>query len=139
MRSHSSEGVSVMVVALMALIFAGIIGTCSAKIAKGAGIFGPTRQLQGVEVVRTYVDYSGSGNTQESHYMVVTTSNGVYEVANGWFLGVWTADEIFGQFVTGGRYDITTRGNRVVSWYAQAYPYITKACPSVPRTEVERP
>jgi hypothetical protein len=93
------------------------------RVTGGAGIFGPTRTVE-VKVGRMYVDYSGSGDSRSSHYMV-GTDQGVYEVDNGLFLGVWNADELYAKLKEGGRYRVTTEGNKVVGFWTQSYPYIT--------------
>jgi hypothetical protein len=98
-----------------------VVGGCNMFL--GVGAFGPTRQWE-VTVQRAYVDYSGSGDNKESHYMVAT-DKGMFEVDNGWMLGVWNADELYGKMVPGKKYHITTEGNKVVGMFYQEYPYIT--------------
>jgi hypothetical protein len=103
---------------LLALLFAIV-----APVITGAGSFGPTNH-KSVTVTRLYVDHSGSGDSAASHYMV-GTDNGVYEVANGLLLGIWNADELYSRLREGGKYRITTEGNKVVGFWMQEYPYIT--------------
>jgi hypothetical protein len=83
--------------------------------------FGPTNTVT-VTVVKTYVDTS-TGENGDSHYMVAT-NKGVFECNNGWWLGVWNCDEIFGQLAQGKTYTIKTKGNKVVNFFMQEYPYI---------------
>lgn len=85
----------------------------------GTGGWGPENDLT-VQVQRLYVDAG-----EASSYMV-GTDKGVFEVDNGWMLGVWNADEIYSRLEVGRRYEITTKGNRVVAWYSQSYPYIVR-------------
>jgi hypothetical protein len=88
--------------------------------------FGPIK-TEVVTIERTYVDYSGSTKGgPESHYMVVT-NKGIFEVDNGWILGMWNADEVYGKIIPKYTYQITTKGNRVVNFLYQEYPYIIKA------------
>ena len=93
----------------------------------GAGGWGPTK-TQEVVVTRTYVDYSGSGKEKESHYMVAS-DKGVFEVGNGFMLGMWNADELYGKMQGGKRYRITTKGNKVVNYFFQEFPYIVRSEP----------
>jgi hypothetical protein len=91
----------------------------------GTGGFGPIR-TETVTVESKHVDLSGGGDKHVSHYMV-TTDRGTYEVANGWLLSTWNGDEIYGHLRDGRRYELTTKGNRVVGFFFQQYPYITAA------------
>jgi hypothetical protein len=112
---HIEVGIAIFLFALMVLWF-------GLKVALGIGGFGPTNEHT-VTVQRLYVDYSGSGDSQSSHYMV-GTDNGVYEVDNGILLGLWNADELYSRLHEGKTYEITTKGNRVVNILYQKYPYI---------------
>jgi len=108
----------VMLVVVLMLTFAANLGI---------GSFGPTL-IQDVVVQRTYVDFSGTGDDKESHYMV-GTDKGVFEVANGLLLGLWNSDELYAQMQSGKRYRITTKGKRVVGMFFQEYPYVVAVQP----------
>jgi hypothetical protein len=116
---HSTFAIfSVIIVAIFVAIIA-------APIYFGTGGFGPIN-THVVTVKNKHVDYRRTGDSSSSHYMV-HTDNGTFEVNNGFLLGVWNADEIYGSMETGQRYTITTKGNRVVGILMQEYPYIIKA------------
>jgi hypothetical protein len=87
----------------------------------GVGGFGPTNIINEATVQRLYVDRSEN----DSHYMV-GTDVGVFEVNNGILLGIWNSDEIYSQLKEGGKYKLTIKGNRVVNFFFQQYPYIIK-------------
>lgn len=89
----------------------------------GLGGLGPERVLI-IKVNRMYVDSAGENG---SHYMLSSTNGEIFEVDNGLFLGVWNADEIYGNMKEGGEYRITTKGNKVTNFFIQHYPYIVKA------------
>jgi hypothetical protein len=110
---------------MMVLVVLIVVGGCNVFI--GAGGWGPTISRE-VTVTRTYVDYSGSGDNKESHYMVAT-DEGVFEVGNGILLGLWNADELYGKIQGGKRYRLTTKGNRVVGMFWQEFPYIVQVEP----------
>ena len=93
----------------------------------GVNGWGPINYVEAT-VNRTYVDISGKGENKASHYMVAT-DNGVFEIDNGIVLGMWNADELYGQLKEGQRYLFTTKGNKVVGFWYQEYPYIIKASP----------
>lgn len=113
---------------LITLAIVGIIFAAALiPFAIGAGGFGPTNKHV-VTVTRLYVDHSGSGDSATSHYMV-GTDKGVFEVDNGILLGIWNADELYASLRENHRYSVVTKGNRVVSWYAQEYPYIIQVTP----------
>jgi hypothetical protein len=108
----------------------------------GIGAWGPDNTVVGALVERTYVDFSGSGEKKESHYMVVT-DKGIFEVNNGFGLGVWNADELYGRLKVGQTYDLSTKGNKVTTWFSQEYPYIVDVrrvlpAPTPPPNAVER-
>lgn len=88
----------------------------------GVGAFGPKRVCTAT-VQRLYVDTSGSGDTKQSHYMVGTDA-GVFEVDNSVLMWLWNADELYARLQEGHCYRITTKGNTVVNWAFQEYPYI---------------
>lgn len=58
---------------------------------------------------------------------MVATDQGVFEVQNGYMLGMWNADEVYGRMIPGKTYNITTKGNKVVGMFFQEYPYIIQA------------
>lgn len=124
-HSSSSEGAGVIVGLVIVLAVGGY------TMSLGVGAWGPTRTWE-VTVNRLYVDYSGSDENRQSHYMV-GTDQGVFECDNGWLLGVWNADELYSRLVAGRRYRITTEGNRVVGIFFQEYPYITSVQPLAER------
>lgn len=114
------------------LLIVSIVG-CNAVV--GIGVFGPTREYD-VTIERTYVDFSGSGDSKSSHYMV-STDKGIFEVNNSLLMWIWNADEIYGSLKTGSRYHITTEGKKVLNFLFQEYPYITKVKPLVKLEEKE--
>lgn len=81
--------------------------------------YGPVKTVQAAKILNKHVDASG----RDSHYMV-TTDQGTFEVQNGWLLGVWDADQIFGQLELGKTYALHTKGNQETGWLYQEYPYI---------------
>jgi hypothetical protein len=114
-------GVLVLVVLLVALCGWGFSYL-------GVGGWGPTR-VQDVTVTKCWVDYSkDSDGVMQSHYMV-GTDQGVFEVANGWLLGMCNADVVYGKLEVGKRYTIKTKGNQHVNFAMQYYPYIVKVTP----------
>ena len=110
--------------ALVAVFVAAALGFYAATGTHGFGLVRPGIE---VTVLGKHVDVShDSDNGSNTHYMVAT-SNGTYEVQNGFVLGVWNADEIFGSMREGHTYVITTKGNRMVGMFMQKYPYIIAA------------
>ena len=86
--------------------------------AYGVNGFGPEKE-QVITVERLYVDGGKS-----SHYMV-GTDKGVYEVSNFMFpVQIYNSDEIYSNLQVGKRYAIKTKGNKILNWYFQEYPYI---------------
>ena len=84
--------------------------------------WGPYHEVDAT-ITRAYVD---TGD-KHSHYMV-GTDNGVFEVQNGFLLGVYNADEIYSKFRENHKYHIKTKGNKIVWWFGiQEYPYVVKA------------
>ena len=86
--------------------------------------YGPQRNITAT-VERLYVDYSGSGDSRKSHYMV-GTSVGVFEVDNSLWLWIWNADEIYSQMEQGKTYALTIKGKRRVGWLFQSYPGVIR-------------
>lgn len=114
----ASIGVAVIVLVVAAAIIFGL----THNFWLGLNGWGPVRTVDTV-VTKTYIDH---GEQNQSHYMVGTES-GVFEVDNGWNLGVSNADEIYAKMKEGHKYHLTTKGNKLV-WYfgIQNYPYIIK-------------
>ena len=85
---------------------------------QGIGGFGPEYVNQ-VTIQRLYVDGGKS-----SHYMV-GTDQGVFEVDN-LYLGaqVFNSDELYSQLEVGKTYTLKIKGNKVINWFIQEYPYI---------------
>jgi hypothetical protein len=115
-KSGLSAIEAMIVIVIVALVLAMLVPGCQ-YIGGGCGSFGPTtRQIVTVET--KHVD---SG--ESSHYMVGTDA-GVFEVQNGFFLGIYDADDVYAKLRIGGRYQVTTKGNRVVNFWLKEYPYI---------------
>ena len=55
---------------------------------------------------------------------MVGTDQGVFEVDNGLWLGVWNSDELYSKLIQGHKYHITTKGNKWVNMFFQEYPYV---------------
>jgi hypothetical protein len=86
--------------------------------AYGVNGFGPVQE-QVITIERLYVDGGKS-----SHYMV-GTDKGVYEVSNFMFpVQIYNSDEIYSNLQVGKTYHIKTKGNKILNWYFQEYPYI---------------
>lgn len=80
--------------------------------------FGPVDTKE-VTIQRLYVDGGKS-----SHYMV-GTDQGVYEVDNIlWPVQVFNSDELYSQLEVGKTYTVKIKGNKVINWLVQEYPYI---------------
>lgn len=103
------------------IVFLGILFMAFSVGMKTGGM-GPSNTVI-VTVDGKHVDTSSTGKSSSSHYMV-NTDKGVFEVDNGMMLGVWNADEIYGSLKIGKTYSIVTKGEKIVTWYAQEYPYI---------------
>ena len=100
------------------LILAILIPFVAIDYAYGVNGFGPEEERV-VIVERLYVDGGKS-----SHYMV-GTDKGVYEVSNLMFpVQIWNSDEIYSSLKVGEKYIIKTKGNKILNWYFQEYPYI---------------
>jgi len=100
------------------LVFATVAFMGVSPILFGTGGFGPERVVT-VTVERLYVDHNG----HNSSYMV-GTDEGVFEVDNGWMLGIYNADEVYSSLKEGHTYRVVTKGNKVVNPWIQEYPYI---------------
>lgn len=108
---------------LVVLFVVGIPLTCvGCSSALGVNGFGPVRSVTAT-VVSKHVDV---GKETGSSYMV-TTDRGTYEVQNGVILGMWNADTTYGRLQIGKTYNLTVKGNEVVTFYMQQYPYVLKA------------
>jgi hypothetical protein len=80
--------------------------------------FGP-ESIQQVTIQRLYVDGGSS-----SHYMV-GTDQGVLEVDNIlWPVQVFNCDELYSKLEVGKTYTVKVKGNKVINWFVQEYPYI---------------
>lgn len=82
--------------------------------------FGPERTEQ-ITVQRLFVD-----NSKSSHYMVFT-DKGVFEVDN--FLyprTIFNADELYGKLEAGKTFEVVVKGNKMVNFFFQQYPYIVE-------------
>ena len=100
------------------LILAILVPFLSIDYAYGVNGFGPEEERV-VIVERLYVD-----GGKHSHYMV-GTDKGVYEVSNLMFpIQIWNSDEIYSNLQVGKTYHIKTKGNKILNWYFQEYPYI---------------
>ncbi len=106
------------VITTVVLILAILIPFLAIDYAYGVNGFGPEKERV-VIVERLYVDGGKS-----SHYMV-GTDKGVYEVSNLMFpIQIWNSDEIYSSLKVGEKYNIKTKGNKILNWYFQEYPYI---------------
>jgi hypothetical protein len=94
----------------------------------GIGGFGPEKSISHATVISKHVDIQKSSDSTSSHYMVATNM-GTFEVDNGFLLGIWNSDEIYGGLEIGKTYTFTTKGEKVVGMFFQYYPYIIKAIP----------
>jgi prepilin-type N-terminal cleavage/methylation domain-containing protein len=110
--------VEIMIVLVIIGLVVAIAMPLIASIVHGVGSLGPTRR-QIVTVESAHVDVKEGG----SHYMVGTDA-GVFELENGFFLGIYNADELYAKLKKGGRYAITTKGNKAIGFWMQEYPYI---------------
>jgi hypothetical protein len=100
------------------LILAILVPFLAIDYAYGVNGFGPEKE-QVVTIERLYVDGGKS-----SHYMV-GTDKGVFEVSNLMFpIQIWNSDEIYSSLKVGEKYIIKTKGNKILNWYFQEYPYI---------------
>jgi hypothetical protein len=117
---------SIMVIVVPIILFIGIM--CSfifINYSFGVKGFGPERDLD-IKVTRLYVDYSGDKESQSSHYMV-GTDQGVFEVSNFWFpFTLFNSDELYSKLEVGKTYKVTVKGNKVLNFWFQQYPYIIK-------------
>ena len=95
------------------------IAVVSCEVGMGAHGFGPHGMVTNAVVMSKHVDRG----REESHYMV-TTDKGTFECDNGFLVGTWNADEIYGSMEIGKAYDIRTKGNKVVGMMFQSYPYV---------------
>ena len=108
--------VVIVIVALVAAIIA-------IPMSHGIGYWGPERTWTAT-VTDKWIDTESDGDGgRQSHYMV-STDKGVFECDNSLLLGIWNADEIYGQLDEDKTYTIKTRGNGCKRWYIQEYPYV---------------
>lgn len=106
---------------LITIVFGGFVG-CAAAAGDGSWGFGEDERAVEVLVNDKHEDHAQNSG---SSYMV-GTDQGTYEVDNGFILGMWDADEVYGSIKVGGRYRFTVQGSTTASWWTQTYPYITK-------------
>ena len=94
MKSDNSISKLIIVIVFFSVIFLCIFS----DMIIGVNGFGPTKSFQAT-VLSKHIGYSKNSNgNSKSHYMVTTTS-GTFEVDNGWLLGVYNADEIYGSLL----------------------------------------
>jgi hypothetical protein len=55
---------------------------------------------------------------------LVETDQGVFEVDNGFLLGVEDASSLYHQLQLKHRYAFVTKGNRVAGWFIREYPHV---------------
>jgi hypothetical protein len=84
----------------------------------GVDGFGPIKEHT-ITVERLYVD-----GGKQSHYMV-GTDKGVFEVQNHLIpIQIFNSDELYSKLEVGKTYNVTVKGNKVLNWFMQQYPYI---------------
>jgi len=116
----SVKGVTVWgVVIIIAMILLVVIP----HVAYGIFPFGPYREVKAATINRLYVDIGTVGDITKSSYMV-GTDKGVFEIDNSIFMGIYNADELYSSIRVGKTYDLTTKGNKVLGWFFQEYPFI---------------
>ena len=107
-----------MLAAALIFILALCIPFATIDYAYGVNGFGPEKE-QVVTVERLFVD-----GGKHSHYMV-GTDKGVFEVSNFKFpVQIFNSDEIYSSLKVGETYTIKAKGNKILNWYFQEYPYI---------------
>jgi len=116
--SDREFGCTVLVIILL------FVGVASCNPILGIGGWGP-KNTHVATVNNMYVDISGAGDSRKSHYMI-GTDKGVFEVQNSLIMWLWNADEIYSKVKNGQTYTFTTKGNKVVCWLFQEYPYVIK-------------
>lgn len=116
---------NIKAIGLIALVATTIFLAAAQPIYLGIGGWGPTTTTAEATVTGKHIDISGGKGSKQSHYMV-NTDKGTFEVDNGIMLGIWNADEIYGKLEINKVYNITAQGNKVVGWFYQEYPYITR-------------
>lgn len=117
--SDSQDNVKAVVGLILIAFFALAVPSCYAM--RGRGGYGPER-VTTATVKSKHVDARDKG----SSYML-TTDKGTFEVDNGILLGLWNADELYGNIEVGKTYEFTTSGRESANMFWQQYPYITKA------------
>lgn len=108
------------------LILSLLVGAPIALLFGGAAICGDGSYGFGSEgkvcakILSKHVDpRSGAG----SSYMV-TTDKGTFEIENGFILGVWNADDLYGGLEVGESYALDVRGDEVLNFALQQYPFV---------------
>lgn len=116
---HIKEWVDFYIV--LSFISVGFLAYFITNISLGVNGFGPEQHLQ-ITVNRLYVD----GGKESSHYMV-GTDQGVFEIGNFVIpIQIFNADELYSKLEVGKKYNIKTKGNKVVGFLIQEYPYIVE-------------
>lgn len=127
MRTDAA-GIKVITALILVLFLFGTVVGCRACAGDGSWGFGESQRTLDVTVLSKHVDISGSGDSRASHYMV-TTDHGTFEINNGWIMGVWNADELYGQLESNKKYRITVQGSTTTAFWTQTYPYVTRVTP----------
>ena len=118
-RSSSDDDNVILGGGLLIIFIIWIIFLVGSHLIYGIGSFGPTKTIT-ITINTKHIDTG----KDSSHYMLTSTDGQSFEVDNGWFLGVWNSDELYGSLKENHTYNITTKGDRVVGWYFQDYPYV---------------
>ena len=105
-----------VVVAIIGILFS----TVFCRPFLGVFPFGPEKVVE-AKVERLYVDYGGG---EGSSYYMVGTDQGVFEVDNSIWLGIYDADETYSKLKEGKSYFLRTKGNKVIGMFFQEYPVI---------------
>lgn len=119
---------AVFVLLIIFIAFGGVV-SCRGCAGDGSWSFGEDPHEIEAIVQNKHVDISG-GESSSTHYMV-TTDKGTFEIDNGWIMGIWNADELYGQLEQGKAYKLTVRGDTTTAWWTQTYPYIIEVEPVI--------
>jgi prepilin-type N-terminal cleavage/methylation domain-containing protein len=103
-----------VVVAIILILFCGVFHSPI----MGFFPFGPEKQIE-AKVERLYVD---RGN--EKSYYMVGTDNGVFEVDDSVWLGIYNSDELYARLKEGESYILTTKGVKMTNFFFREYPHI---------------
>lgn len=91
---------------LIFLMIAAIAGPCYLLGIEG---FGPYSLVQDAKIISKHID----AGKDHSSYMI-TTDKGTFEISNGFVLGIWNSDEIYGTIKEGKFYNFSLKGNKRV-------------------------